>query len=1410
MSQATPTRSAADRNLLFGILALQMEFITRDALIAAMHAWVLDKTKTLGQILQEQQALGADEHAALETLVQKHLRRHGNDLERSLAAVAAAGIVPHELRSLTDSDLGESLAHVLNFRPDELKTTEHRPEGEGGRYRDLKATEHRPEGEGGRYRVLRPHARGGLGEVFIALDCELHREVALKEINAVHADDSVSRGRFLQEAEITGNLEHPGIVPVYGLGRYADGRPFYAMRLIQGETLKDAIHKFHDAQAAGRDPGARSLALRALLTRFIAVCNAVAYAHDRGVLHRDLKPSNILLGKYGETLVVDWGLAKAIGRAEGSGGREVTLQPRSSEELAATQIGAALGTPAYMSPEQAAGQVDKLGPASDVYSLGATLYTLLTGRPPVTGRGMGEVLHKAQQGDWPPPRLVKRDVDEALDAVCRKALALRPAERYATPLALAADVEQWLAGEPVSAWREPRRVRLRRWLARRRTLVTSAAATVLVGVIGLAVSLVLMAAANERERQARKTAEDNEKIADDQRRLAEQRQIEVRRQRDEARRNLYVSQINLAQRAWEDSQPDRAVELLKEAMPQKGERDERGFEWYYLWNLCHSALFTFTLRLPRGAGKDTTHHFASVAYSPDGKYLAAGEYVGSVEGARVDVWDAATGKLLLSRHADAAAVSTLAFSPDSKRLATGGRGVPFEVKIWDVPTGKQSLSLTGHKGGVTKVAYSPNGRHLATASYDGIVRVWDTTSGQQLLCLTGRRPVTYYAVAFSPCGQRFVTAGRDAPVKVWNAATGKEIYTLRERPDDLASVAFSPDGTKLAAAGWPKNNKRGVAAYAEVVIWDAAKGKELQSLRGHTGGISAIAFSPDSRRLASASSDRSVKLWEVESSREIFTLKGHAHAVQAVGFSPDGTRLACAAGPTVMVWDATADQGLVARLETGNSVRSLEFSPDSRQLGAALLGRRPSRGAKVWETATGRERLAISGGPRGAYLIAFRPDSKQFGVFSPDEIRICDAITGSAISSWKNRPFVPSAAVSPDGRRLVTIRQGIGKPVPMKIWDADTGRLLFSLNGPVAVGALKVTFSPDGRLLAAGGEPYGKSGEVKVWDAASGRERLSLKHADRVGALVFSSDGRRLATALLEAKKVKVWDLDSGKERLTLKGHRYAVFSLAFSADGRRLASGGIDNTLKIWGAENGQELLSLSGHSASIHSLAFSPDGKCLGSGDNDGMVRVWAASAPTPEVLRRRRLYRAVEALVESLFSRLVRKSAVLDHLRRDPTLSEPLRKEALARADRYLQDPEALNTASRKVVRGAGADGAAYERALVEAEETCRLTPDNASYVDTLGVAQYRNRKYEQALKSLSLAAKLFAAQFKLDHPTTLAFLAMTQHQLGQGQNAQTTMSRVRQLMQQPRWANNVEAKAAIAEAEELLKKLTDKAR
>jgi serine/threonine protein kinase len=361
-----------------------------------------------------------------------------------------------------------------------------------------------PSGGPIRYHPVRLHAEGGLGIVYLAEDGELHRTVALKRIQPRHGHQEESRRRFLREAEITARLEHPGIVPVHGLVHDVDGQPCYAMRFVEGETLKEAGDRFHAPEAHGlQRVGFAPLRFRQLLNHFVAACNAVAYAHSKGIIHRDLKPANILLGRFGETLVVDWGLAKVIGqvdpaKAEAPGTLTIAEEPADG----GTMMGQALGTPAFMSPEQAAGRWNVVGPTSDVYGLGATLYFLLTGQPPFQDPDRYAILSAVQRGDFPPPQQLNRQTPPALAAVCRQAMSLKPEDRYESATALADDVERWLADEPVAAYAEPWSTRLGRWGRRHKPLVTGAVALLLVAGLALAVGIVLLSREWKRVEQS--------------------------------------------------------------------------------------------------------------------------------------------------------------------------------------------------------------------------------------------------------------------------------------------------------------------------------------------------------------------------------------------------------------------------------------------------------------------------------------------------------------------------------------------------------------------------------------------------------------------------------------------------------------------------------------------------------------------------------------------------------------------------------------------------------------------------------------------------------------------------------------------------------------------------------------------
>jgi tRNA A-37 threonylcarbamoyl transferase component Bud32 len=483
-----------DRNLLFGVLALQADLLTAAQFAEACAAWAARKDGPLAALLVERGWLTPSDRVDVDKLLERKLARHGGNVQASLAE-ATTDRARHSLAGIADPAVQQSLAgltpspagHVL------LTTINQVPES-----RD-------------RYSLSRLHATGGLGRVWLARDESLGRDVALKELRPERAGHPSIWARFLKEAQITGQLEHPGIVPVYELSRRsAEEQPFYTMRFVRGRTLAETARAYHERRGRGE---AGPLELRDLLAAFVGVCNAVAYAHSRGVIHRDLKPQNVVLGDFGEVMVLDWGLAKVIGEAEPAEADRPALALEPSDAADQTAAGQVLGTPAYMAPEQAEGRLDLLGPATDVYGLGTVLYELLSGKAPFGGDDTQTVLGKVIHEPPAPPRVHNPRVPAALAAVCLKALAKKPQERYATAQDLAAEVKHWLADEPVAAYPEPLPVRAGRWVRRHRTLVTTAAAVLVVGAVSLLAATVLLANANEEIRSKNQAlAAANEEI----------------------------------------------------------------------------------------------------------------------------------------------------------------------------------------------------------------------------------------------------------------------------------------------------------------------------------------------------------------------------------------------------------------------------------------------------------------------------------------------------------------------------------------------------------------------------------------------------------------------------------------------------------------------------------------------------------------------------------------------------------------------------------------------------------------------------------------------------------------------------------------------------------------------------------
>jgi serine/threonine-protein kinase len=490
-----------DRNLLFGVLSLQADLIDAAQFAEACSAWSARKDKGLADLLVERGWLTPEDRRDIERLLERKLKKHSGDAQATLAA-AFRTPTRDLLAGVSDAELQQSLSACLQDRPGSSPAA-------GGIM--LSTTAYQPQNRE-RYTLTRLHARGGIGQVWLAQDDDLGREVALKEVRADRSNHEAIMARFLEEARITGQLQHPGIVPVYELTRRSeDQRPFYTMRFVRGRTLREASREYHRKRQAGQTG---PLDLRELLGQFVAVCNAIAYAHDRGVLHRDLKGPNVIVGDFGEVIVLDWGLAKLFGQAEASTAMPVKLE--ANAERGETVQGQVIGTPGYMSPEQATGRLDRVDVRSDVYGLGAILYEILTGEPPFAGEDRQEVIRRVAVEEPVPPGALVADTPRALAAICLKALAMEPAHRYNSAAELATEIRHYLADEPVTAYRDPLLAKAARSARRHRTLVAGLSAAALVAVVCLTAATVLLSASNRRESAARVLAQEQSAEAESQ------------------------------------------------------------------------------------------------------------------------------------------------------------------------------------------------------------------------------------------------------------------------------------------------------------------------------------------------------------------------------------------------------------------------------------------------------------------------------------------------------------------------------------------------------------------------------------------------------------------------------------------------------------------------------------------------------------------------------------------------------------------------------------------------------------------------------------------------------------------------------------------------------------------------------
>jgi WD40 repeat protein len=1214
------TDSAIDRNLLFGVLALQLDFVSRDAFLAAMAAWIAQKTKPLGELLVERQSIAPRDYQLLSAIAEEHVANRGAASTKGLtASLGPLDSVQRDLEKLPDPEVQAALRRLLTMqrlaRADEPTLP---PQG------NAEESPRAPSQD--RFELIKQHAWGGLGEVYVAFDHELNREVALKRLQERHAGSADSRIRFLLEAEITGGLEHPGIVPVYGMGMSDDGRPYYAMRFIRGQTMRAAIDEFHANTPASSEKWRTGL--RHLLGRFIAVCNAVDYAHSRGVIHRDLKPTNVMLGKFGETLVVDWGLAKASQLcSQLSPGEERKLLPSSEAVSSETLPGSAIGTPGFMSPEQAEGRIADIGPASDIYTLGVTLYLLLAGCEPFDGKNVAELLSQVRKGEFRPPRERNPAVPAPLEAICKKAMRLLPKDRYPTCGAMVKDIQRWLDDEPVGAFAEPLSARLFRWMRGHR-LLTARFGGLAAGLLGgLIVTTVLLSRANVRI-AASALETENERVA-------------ATQQRDAATRQLYVSQMNLAQRAWEDNNASRTQELLEAQIPNNaGDFDGRNWEWNHLWRLSHSELRVLKVKA------------LSLAYSPDGRFLVSGGQDGKLR-----FWNPAGTRELRTIQAHDARINMLAFNRDGSLLVTGCRD--GTAKFWDPSSGRELKTIKGYPTWEHGLALSPDGSRLAVSYIDLVL--FDAAKGSLLHKLKGH---THYveALTFTPDGRRLVSGGWDRTIHLWDPVSGRSLRTLPTVGSGSTAVTLSSDGRKLYSG----------TMEGDLQIFDLDSGKELSRLKLHANKINRLALSPDGNRLASGSDDTTVKILDLRSQNdvktpnEIQTLRGHRSPVSDVAFSTGGDVIVTAGwDATIRFWDAASSQS-PAMIRGPRSPRftTVVYSPDGRTLAAG--GRNATR---AWDTATGEIRWTVpevlSSFPAGlGQSLCFDHSGRLLAsTLVTGGVQLHDPRDGRLIRRLETPDAGPvgSADFSPDGRAMLAGHLS-GRLV---VWDPQAGIAIrqFRAHSHSLTCAI---FSPDGRYIATAGAESAKGSDaddrVHLWDASDGRLiRRMVGHQGVICSLAFSPDGRQLFTGGRD-QMIRVWDVEAGTLQYAWSAHSGDVQSLAPSSDGKRLFSGSDDHTVKIWDLATTQEVQMWNPDALQILGVALSPDGSRLAAACPDAnRLLIWDSRPLTAE----RRIDIDATNLLATLAGQSSSETDLEARLRKMPLIDPAVRTRALSRA-------------------------------------------------------------------------------------------------------------------------------------------------